>query len=357
MPSTPNPQPFGTSEQPWRVLVTGGSGFLGQALARAVAEGRVPLSRPVELIAYDLRQASGMPTIRGDILDVPALTAALQGVDAVVHSAVIVGWSNLRAAEMQAVNVRGTQAVLDACQAASVHALVHTSTIDVLCGSGDVRMATEATPYPRRFLDAYGQTKAESERLVRAAMPQLNSVILRYAAMYGEGDPYKVPSILSEAKAGRLLFRIGDGTAHMQPVYVGNAAHATLLAVERLLQDDPAVVGRTLFVADQPSGNFFDWMAPILFGLGHPLPKRRLPHWIAQLIGAVSEWLAKWTGSRPALTRSSVQALCETITVDDSATRTALGYQPPFDYAQAVDRTVAGFAHGSHTESDTRGKA
>jgi nucleoside-diphosphate-sugar epimerase len=329
--------------QPKRVLVTGGAGFLGQALVRALREAPPSLAQPLELIAYDLVDAPGMPTIRGDILDQQALEAALAGIDAVVHSAVVVDWSDLRAEQMQAVNVRGTQTVIDACVAAGVRALVHTSTIDVLCGGGDVHLATEQTPYPPRFLDAYGRTKAESERRVRAAT-NLDSVILRFAAMYGEGDPYKVPAMLAEARAGRLLFRIGNGRSHMQPVYVGNAAHVTLLALDRLLASDPAVVGRTLFVADHAAGNFFDWMAPILAGLGHTLPQRRLPRWLAHLVGVGSEWLAKVVGGRPALTRSSVQALCETITVDDTATRTALHYQPPYTYEQAVARTVAGFS-------------
>lgn len=304
----------------------------------------MPLSRPVELCAFDLIDAADMPTIRGDILDQQALTAAMRGVDAVIHSAVLVDWSDLRAAQLQAVNVVGTQTVVDACLAAGVRALIHTSTIDVLCGAGDVRLATEQTPYPERFLDAYGRTKAASEQIVRAAFARLPGVILRFAAMYGEGDPYKVPALLAEAKAGRLLFRIGDGEAHMQPVYVGNAAHATLLAVDRLLAGDAAVVGRTFFVADHAAGNFFDWMAPILAGLGYPLPRRRLPRWFAQWIGACSEWWARRFGGRPAMTRSSVQALCETITVDDAATRAALGYQPPHSYVAAVERTVAGFA-------------
>lgn len=323
--------------------MTGGAGFLGQALARELKGGRVRLAHRIDLVAYDLTDAEDLPTVRGDILNPVALRQALAGVDAVVHGAVAVDWSDQRSAHLEKINVEGTQAVLDACVAAGVPIFVHTSSLDVVCGDGDVIGATEATPYPRHYLDAYGRTKAESERRVRAAPAGLATVILRFSAMYGEADPYKVPTMLREARAGRLLFRIGEGTARMQPVYVGNAAVATLLALDRLLAGDTQVEGRTLFVADHAAGNYFDWMAPILAGLGHPLPERRLPGWLARRLAAVAEAVARPFGGRPALTRSSIQALCETITVDDRETRRLLGYEPPYSYEEAVARTVAWF--------------
>jgi nucleoside-diphosphate-sugar epimerase len=326
-----------------RVLVTGGAGFLGQALARELAASRIVLAHRIELIAYDLVDAPGITTIRGDVLDSVALRSALERIDAVIHCAAVVDWSDLHADRMEAVNVRGTQLLLDACVASRVPAFVHTSTLDVLCGEGDVLRASESAPYPRRFLDAYGRTKAESERRVRSAPPTLATAILRFSAMYGQGDPYKVPSLVSEARAGRLLFRIGDGRAHMQPLFVGNAAAATLLALDRLLANDEDAKGKTFFIADHPAGNFFDWMAPIMAGLGYPLPSRRLPRWLAHLMGTGGEWLARHFGGRPALTRSSVRALCETITVDDSQARKVLGYEPPYSYAEAVALTVSWF--------------
>lgn len=326
-----------------RVLITGGAGFLGQALVRELAAGHVRLNHHIDLVAYDLVDAPGIRTVRGDILDPIALKAALAVIDAVVHCAVAVDWSDVRAAHLENVNVRGTQTVLDACVAAGVPIFVHTSSMDVVCGDGDVHDATEATPYPHHFLDAYGRTKAESERRVRALSPRLATVILRFCAMYGEADPYKLPTMLREAKAGRLLFRIGDGSARMQPLYVGNAAVATLLALDRLLSGDTETKGRTLFVADHAAGNYFDWMGPILAGLVHPLPSRRLPGAIARLLGSAAEAVARPFGGRPALTRSSIQALCETITVDDRETRRLLGYEPPYGYDEAVARTVAWF--------------
>ena len=168
--------------------------------------------------------------------------------------------------------------------------------------------ASESAPYPRRFLDTYGRTKAESERRVRAASGSMATAILRFSAMYGEGDPYKVPSMIDEARAGRLLFRIGDGRAHMQPLYVGNAAAATLLALDRLLSADEDTKGKTFFIADHPAGNFFDWMAPIMAGLGYPLPTRRLPGWIARVW-----WERGPSGSpdAPAAVRPSRAPRCE----------------------------------------------
>lgn len=341
-----------------RVLVTGGSGFLGQALVRAIAEQRVSLANRVELIAYDLVGTPGvsnmrgvpsmpctpsMPVIHGDILDRRALDAALTNVDAVIHCATLVDWSDLDTERLERVNVDGTQNLLEACVANEVRCFIHTSTMDVVCGDGHVREADELRPYPNRFLDAYGRSKAEAERRVRRFSHALATVTLRLCAMYGEADPFKVPSFLQEARAGRLLFRIGDGSARMQPLYVGNAAVATLLALDRLLSGHDATRGQTFFVADHPPANFFEWMGPILAGLGHPIPTRRLPANLALAVGACAEWLARHTGGRPAITRSSVNALCHDITVDDSRARSVLGYAPPYSYEEGVARTVAWF--------------
>src|SRR6516162_9863332 len=121
----------------------GRAGFLGQALVREVAAGRVELEHSIELIAYDLVEAAGIPTIRGDILDAVVLRQALAAIDAVIHCAVAVDWSDCWAEHIEAVNVQGTQTLLDACIACGVAVFVHTSTIDVLAGDGDVREASE----------------------------------------------------------------------------------------------------------------------------------------------------------------------------------------------------------------------
>lgn len=326
---------------PRRVLVTGGAGFLGQALVRELAAPRVTLAHALELVAYDLVDAKGMPTIRGDVLDRAALGAALRGFDAVIHAATLVDWCDFRASDLERVNVGGTRAALDAAIAAGIRAFVHTSSLDVVGGVGDVIDATEERPYPSRFYDTYGRTKAEAEQIVRAS--SMPAAILRYAAMYGEADPYKVPAMVAEARAGRLLFRIGDGTSRMQPLYVGNAAVATMLALDLLLAGRADLAGGTFFIADHAAENYFAWMSPILAGLGHPMPERRVPAWVALPMGAVVERIGRLSGRRPAITRSSMQALCETLTVSDAKARAQLGYRPVYTYEEAVARTVAWF--------------
>jgi nucleoside-diphosphate-sugar epimerase len=326
---------------PRRVLITGGAGFLGQALVRELDAPRVRLAHEVELVAYDLVDAKGMPTLRGDVLDRAALDVALRGFDAVIHAATLVDWCELRARDLERVNVGGTRAVLEAAIAAGIQTFVHTSSLDVVGGVGDVIDATEERPYPSRFYDTYGRTKAEAEKIVRAS--SMPAAILRYAAMYGEADPYKVPAMVAEARAGRLLFRIGDGSSRMQPVYVGNAAVATLLALDLLLAGRTDLAAGTFFIADHPADNYFVWMGPIFAGLGYPLPKRHLPAWAALPMGTVGEWIGRLTGKRPGITRSSMQALCETLTVSDAKARRQLGYRPVYSYEEAVARTVAWF--------------
>lgn len=331
-----------------KIVITGGAGFLGQAIVREVNSPRRDYGTSPDLVAYDLVEADGMPTVIGDINEGPALRAAFEGADVVIHCATVVAWSDLRAPLLDRVNVEGTRTVVKACRDAGVRALVHTSTMDVVCGDGPVRGVDETAPYPTRYLDSYGRTKAESERVVRATAGDLPFAILRCSAMYGEADPYKVPSILAEARAGRLLFRVGDGRAHMQPLYVGNAAVAVLLAVGRLLAGDSGVAGQTFFLTDHPSENFFNWMEPIVEGLGYRIPRRSMPRPVALAIGTLMEGAAKVMGVfgsdvQPVMTRSSVRALTEDVIVDGGRARRCLGYEPMYDYDEAVARTVAWF--------------
>ena len=335
-----------------RVVITGGAGFLGQAVARERSAPRRDYGWSPELVAFDLKEAEGMATVVGDINDESALRAAFDGADAVVHCATVVDWSDLRASLLERVNIEGTRSVVRACRAAGVKALVHTSTMDVVCGDGPVRGVDESEPYPRRFLDSYGRTKAKAERIVREEAGDLPFAILRCSAMYGEADPYKIPQLLAEAKAGRLLFRVGDGDAHMQPLYVGNAAIAVLLALGKLLDGDPEVSGQTFFLTDHPSENFFVWMEPIVEGLGYRIPKRSLPRSVALALGTLMEGVAKAMNKlgcdiQPAMTRSSIRALTEDVIVDGDRARRLLGYQPLYDYEEAVARTVAWFTISS----------
>jgi nucleoside-diphosphate-sugar epimerase len=356
-----------------RVLVTGGAGFLGRALVRELQKPAGDgIAAPDEIRVFDLRplegaDAAGVVSLVGDIRSRRDLLDACRDVDAVIHAASLVDYGHARAGLLDAINVGGTENVVRACCEAGVRGLVHTSTMDVVCGARPIFRGDETLPYPRRHADAYARSKARGEQVALTANgapraprdgeseaeARLRTCVIRPCGMYGEADPYHVSSVLRVARAGRLRARLGDGSAVFQHVYVGNVAHAHVLAVARLLEPRSPLPGEVYLVTDAPAMNFFDFMEPVLSRLGYAMPprSRSVPYGVAFALGAVLEFTAKlcrpFFAFQPPLTRSSVRVVCRDLCfVGDKAARD-LGYVPIYSEAESLDRTVAWFAaHG-----------
>jgi len=337
--------------QPLRVLVTGGAGFLGRAILRELARTPDTQVRVFDQAPLAAGEHPGVVSQQGDIRDAAAVRAACDGADLVVHAASLIDWGHTTAEELLRVNVGGTENVLRACREAGVRGLVYTSSMDAVCGTEPIVRADETLPYPTRFANDYARTKALAEQAVVAAnAPDLRTCVLRPCGMYGEGDPYHVANVLRMVKAGNLPFRIGNGRAAFQHVYVGNVAHAHALAVRALLEPEARVGGEVYFVTDDsPAVNFFDFMEPILNELGYSLPpkSRSLPYGPMFALGALLEGVAfvcrPFFHFVPTLTRSSVRFVGHDHTfVGDKAGRD-LGYQPVYSESQAIKRTVDWF--------------
>ena len=186
-----------------KVLVTGGGGFLGQAICRQlVARGHTV--RSMNRKRYPALDALGVEQRSGDIASHDLVIEAAQGVEAIVHSAGRVGaWGRLE--DYYETNVRGTDNVLAACELNEIDRLVFTSSPSVVHAGGDLDGVDESAPYATHFSSAYAQTKALAEQRVLAANgPSLATVALRPHFIWGPGDPNLVPRILRRARRGQL---------------------------------------------------------------------------------------------------------------------------------------------------------
>jgi len=319
------------------VLVTGGGGFLGRAIVdRLLARGDAV--RVFARSAYPALEAAGVDVVRGDLSDTAAVRAACDGCSLVFHTAARVALAG-RYREFHDTNVLGTQHVIDACRTAGVRRLVFTSSPSVIFDGTDMEGVRESAPYPSHCLASYPQTKAEAERLVRAASDyQLHTVALRPHLIWGPRDSHLVPKLIAAARAGRLR-RIGGANKRVDSTYIDNAADAHVLAADRL-RDGSLVTGRAYFISNGEPMPLWDLVNAILAAADLPPVTRSIPRPLARLAGAGFELLYGLLPLHgdPPMTRFLADELSTAHWFDITAARRDLGYEPRISIAEGLER-------------------
>ena len=209
-----------------KVLVTGATGFIGQHVVRWLTAENISVRA---LVRHDTGAAAlherGVEIVRGDLLDPQTLQGIATGVDAVVHTAGLVGSGRGSSQEYTAINVDGTRALLEEARRANAKRFVHISTVGVY-GLGALQRDVQETQPLKPAGSAYVKSKADSEQLVLAS--GLPSVILRPYWVTGGGDRFLIPQVGSLLRANRFTF-IGNGQQQWSIGAVENFGDAVAL--------------------------------------------------------------------------------------------------------------------------------
>ena len=225
-----------------RVLVTGGSGFIG---SHVVDKLRDSGHRPV---IFDSRPPSepthrDVPAVLADLDDLDRLTAAMRGCDAVIHLAAAADVNEVRDAPVDAErrNSRGTVHVLEAARAGDVRRVVYASTIWVYSDTpADCHEETIPLQPPAHL---YSATKLAGELYCRAyaELYGVEHTVLRFGIPYGpRARPAAVvPAFVRKALAGEPLTIAGDGLQSRRFVYVEDLAEGVVRGL------DPVAANRT----------------------------------------------------------------------------------------------------------------
>lgn len=308
-------------------LVTGGGGFLGTAIVRILCQ-RGQTVRSLSRQHYPHLDELGVAQVRGDLAEPAAVEQACIDCDIVYHVAAKAGvWGRYR--DFFAVNVTGTENVLNACRKQGVRKLVYTSSPSVIYHGGDMEGVNELVPYPVKFEAYYPQTKAIAEKMVLAANgPDLATVALRPHLIWGPGDPHLIPRLLDRARKGKLR-RIGRTAKKVDMIYVDNAAHAHVLGGERLAVSSP-IAGRAYFLSQGEPVVLWDFINQILGGAGIPPVEKAVSFRLAWCAGLGLETIYRilhlW--NEPPMTRFVARQLATAHWFDISAARRDLGYEP-----------------------------
>jgi nucleoside-diphosphate-sugar epimerase len=252
-----------------RVLVTGASGFLG---GFACAELRARSHAVTALVRRPGTAPAGCEEVHADLAGEPAPLAeavAAARPDCVLHLAAEIA-TQRDLARIAAVNVVGTAHLLEACAAAGSPRVVFAST--VVTGDAHGALLDEDSVLPVET--AYGRSKQEGERLLRAS--DLPGVVVRPSHVYGPGGWFAEELVKRLRQPGRFAV-VGRGENWWDVVHVEDVARALCDAAES------APGGSTFHVVDDAPIRLADFVAAIAAALRVGAP-RHVPVWLARLV-------------------------------------------------------------------------
>lgn len=319
------------------ILITGGGGFLGSAIARMLRD-RGQAVRSFSRGHHPHLDVIGVEQFQGDLNDLEAVSRAVEGCGTVFHVAAKAGlWGPYR--EYYSTNVLGTENLIDSCRRHLVRKLIYTGSPSVVFTGHDLEGVDESTRYADRYDAAYPATKAIAEkRILKENDASLATLALRPHLIWGPGDNNILPRVYALARAGRL-YRVGSHNPLIDLTYIDNAAMAHLQAADRLEPGSP-ISGRAYFIAQGQPVPLWDMVNKFLAIAGLPAVTRSVPRSVAVAAGALLE--ATYTILRlpgePRMTRFLARELSTAHWYNLDAARRDLGYFPAVSIEEGLER-------------------
>ncbi len=320
-------------------LVTGATGFVGSAVARALL-GRGHALRLLVRPGGDRRNIAGLPAelAEGNLLDTASLAAAVAGCRYVVHVAADYRLWVPEPGPMLAANVDGTHALLLAATAAGAERIVYCSSVAALGLVGDGTPGTEDTPvHPESIVGVYKQSKYLAEQAVRDLVRDhaVPAVIVNPSTPVGPRDIKPTPTgkMVLDAAAGRMPAYVDTG---LNVVHVDDVAEGHVLALERGRIGQSYILGG--HDLDMP-----DLLAMVDDVMGRPTPRRaKLPHGLLWPVALGMEGAARAFGIEPLVTREMLAMAKKRMYFSPAKAIAELGYAPR-PAREAVADAVAWF--------------
>lgn len=321
-----------------RVVVTGGSGFLGSHIAEQLAQAGhtvVALVRRSSNRKF-LSTLPGVELAEGSVEDRDAVFRAVEGADAVVHSAGLVKARSED--EFHTTNVLGTRYLLEAARerAPGLRRFVHVSSLEA---SGPSRDGQPVSPDQEAPVTAYGRSKLLAEKECLKVKGSLPVTILRPAAIYGPRDVEILEAF--RAVKRRQYPVIGDGSMRGCYVFGPDCARACVQAIEA---DVPS--GATYFVDDGVPRTMREAMGELLpAALGRqPLVRFGVPLGVLSLASYGVEAYGKARGKAVMLTRDKVAMLKNHWVSSSDRTKSDLGWEPEMSLPDGFRHTAEWYA-------------
>ncbi len=329
------------------ILITGGTGFLGKKLAgklKTFAYNITAIGRNQQ-IGQQL-EAEEIKFLKIDLKDTEATIAACQNQDYIFHCAALSSpWGKYQ--DFYNANVIATQNIIKACQTHQVKRLIHVSTPSVYFDFSHRLNISEQNALAKTPANHYIQTKLLAEQAINHAHQQgLPVISIRPRGIFGAGDTAILPRLIKASqKTGIPL--INRGQALIDMTYIDNVVEALLLC-----QKAPDnLLGRTFNITNGQPMYLIDLLKLLSQKLGYNLKLKPVSYPIAYGLAAIMEAVSNIIlfGKEPILTRYTVGVLAFSQTLDITAAKTELGYQPQV----SIEDGLSIFSQWWKSENDT----
>ena len=323
-----------------KVFLTGGTGYLGGAVARAL------LKRGHQVAALARRMPEARESVvwhRGDLSDPKTWREPLQDCQAVIHTAAMVkGWGD--ANQFNSINIEATLQLIQEATQAGVHKIVVVGSLFALgpsTGQPLTETSLDRAPGPLNRANHYVRTKTEVSRRVRQLQLKGSPVMQAFPTiLFGPGPltpGNHLANVLTNLAAGKFPGMVGDGSQLWNLVGVQDAALGVVQVLEQGGPGDNYILGGE------------DWAQEKLVResaklIGVKVPGRKLGSKLPHTIAGGSELWAKLTGTEPFLTHGEVSLYNQSWSFSSQRAEQDLGYtaRPVADVLQETVEWLRG---------------
>ncbi len=287
-----------------RILLTGGTGFLGRRLASRLVRAGHDVRALVRPAASRRPLDPAVAVVEGDVTDLAGFTRAAGGCDALLHAAALVKmWSPDRRL-FDRINVDGLANALEAAHRAGIGRILYTSSFIAL-GPTDGRVADETWVHaPAGHHNDYERTKADADRLARERAAAGSPLVTLYpGVVYGPGE-LTAGSLMTRTvhdfMRRRIPGHLGSGRQVICYAFMDDVVEGHLLALEKGLPGRGYILGG----ANATSIELYGLLAELT---GVPAPTRHIPFRLMELVGGALRLRARLTGAEPWITDEVVR--------------------------------------------------
>lgn len=316
-----------------KILVTGGTGFLGHHLVAALVDKghQVRVLTRNEAKAHRVLPAS-VEFIEGDISNTQICVPAVADCETVYHLAAAFQEPEISRQRYYDVHVLGTRNLIDAARMADVGRFIHCSTVGV---HGHVKASVADEESEHNPGDIYQVTKSQAETAALQLQRQysLPISVARPTPIYGPGDMRLLK--LFRLIANRRFVMLGSGNVFYHLIYVRDMTRGLMM-----LADNSESIGEVFIFGGRECVTLNELVAIIARELEVDLPKRHFPAWPVQILGSVVEAVYSPFNARPPIFRRRVDFFTKNRSFSTDKARRELGFEASTQLSDGIRETI-----------------